>query len=106
MKAIILPQPPLILVVDDERMNRDLLAVMLSAEGFVVATAASGEEALAAIAMRPPDLILLDVLMPGMNGHEVTRRVKGNLATKNIPVIMVTALDDRDARLFGLGAGA
>jgi len=106
MKAIILPQPPLILVVDDDRMNRDLLQVMLSAEGFVVVTAASGEEALAAIAIRPPDLILLDVLMPGMNGHEVTRRVKGNLATKNIPVIMVTALDDRDARLFGLGAGA
>ena len=106
MKAIILPQPALILVVDDERMNRDLLQVMLSAEGFEVATAASGEEALAAIASRPPDLILLDVLMPGMNGHEVTRRVKSNLATKNIPVIMVTALDDRDARLFGLGAGA
>ena len=58
------------------------------------------------VAQQPPDLILLDVMMPGMDGYQVTARIKGNLATKNIPVIMVTALDDRNARMLGLSAGA
>src|SRR5439155_552484 len=83
-----------------------LLAVMLAPEGFVLATAASGEEALAMVAQQPPDLVLLDVLMPGIGGYEVAAKLKGSLATKNIPIIMVTAQDDRDAKLFGLSAGA
>jgi len=99
-------KPARILIVDDERHNRALLEVMLEPEGFVVAMAASGEEALALVAQEPPDLILLDVLMPGMGGFEVAGKLKGNVATKQIPIIMVTALDDRDARLFGLRAGA
>jgi len=95
-----------ILIVDDERHNRDLLEVMLAPEGHLVVTAASGAEALAMIAVQPPDLILLDVMMPGMDGIQVAAAVKGHLATRNIPVIMVTALNDREARLQALNAGA
>ena len=91
---------------DDERHNRQLLEVMLAPEGFLLQTAASGEEALAMVAQQPPDLILLDIMMPGMDGYEVTATIKGNLATRNIPIIMITALDDRDARMLGLNAGA
>jgi CheY-like chemotaxis protein len=58
------------------------------------------------VEQQPPDPILLDIMMPGMDGYEVASRIKGNLATKNIPVILVTALADRDARMQGLSAGA
>jgi PAS domain S-box-containing protein len=98
--------PARILIVDDERHNRQLLEVMLTPEGFLLLTAASGEEALAIVAQQPPDLILLDIMMPGMDGFEVAAKLKGGLATRNIPVIMVTALDDRSARMRGLNAGA
>jgi PAS domain S-box-containing protein len=98
--------PARILIVDDERHNRRLLEIMLQPEGFIIQTAASGEEALAMMAQQPPDLVLLDVMMPGLDGYQVAFRIKGNLATKNIPIIMVTALDDRDARMLGLSAGA
>jgi PAS domain S-box-containing protein len=98
--------PARILIVDDEPHNRELLEVMLTPEGFLLQTAASGEEALAMVAQQPPDLILLDIMMPGMDGYQVAAEIKGNRATKNIPVIMVTALDDRNARMLGLGAGA
>jgi two-component system sensor histidine kinase/response regulator len=98
--------PPRILIVDDERHNRQLLEIMLTPEGFVLLTASSGEEALAIVAKQPPDLILLDVMMPGMDGYQVAGRIKSDVATKNIPVIMVTALDDRASRLHGLEAGA
>jgi PAS domain S-box-containing protein len=99
-------RPARILIVDDERHNREILQVMLMAEGFVLLNATSGEEALAIVAQQPPDLILLDIMMPGMDGYQVAARIKGNPATKNIPVIMVTALDDRSARMLGLSAGA
>jgi len=95
-----------ILIVDDERHNRQLLELMLQPEGFALSTAASGEEALKIVATDPPDLIILDVMMPGMNGYEVAAKIKAGQATRNIPVIMVTALDDREARMRGLGAGA
>ena len=98
--------PARILIVDDERRNRQLLEVMLAPEGYLLQTAGGGEEALAVVARQPPDLILLDIMMPGMDGYEVARRIKGDPATKNIPVIMITALDDRNARMLGLGAGA
>ena len=99
-------KPSRILIVDDERHNRDLLEVMLAPEGFLLRTAASGEEALEIMAQEPPDLILLDIMMPGMDGYEVASRIKSDLATKHIPVIMVTALSDRHSRMVGLGAGA
>jgi two-component system cell cycle sensor histidine kinase/response regulator CckA len=98
--------PARILIVDDERTNRDLLELMLTAEGFLLQTAASGEEALAMVAAQPPDLILLDVMMPGMDGYQVAANIKQGAATTNIPVIMVTALSDRAAKLNGLNAGA
>jgi PAS domain S-box-containing protein len=98
--------PARVLIVDDERHNRELLEVMLTPEGLLLQTAASGEEALAMVAQQPPDLILLDIMMPGMNGYQVAAHIKGEVATKNIPIIMVTALDDRDARVRGLSTGA
>jgi PAS domain S-box-containing protein len=103
---VIPERPPRILIVDDERHNRQLMEIMLTQEGFHLLTAASGEEALAMVAEEPPDLILLDIMMPGMDGYEVAGRIKGNLATKDIPVIMITALGDRNARMHGLEAGA
>ncbi len=79
---------------------------MLTPEGFQLQTAASGEEALAIVAREPPDLVLLDIMMPGMDGYQVAGAIKGSLATKSIPIIIVTALDDRNARMLGLSAGA
>src|SRR4051812_20054503 len=85
-----------ILIVDDEPRNRALLEVMLAPEGFVLESSGSGEEALKIVARQPPDLILLDVMMAGLDGFQVTARLKGDPATKDIAVIMVTALDDRN----------
>jgi len=99
-------RPACILIVDDERHNRELLEVMLKPEGFLLLSAANGEEALAIISRQPPDLILLDVMMPGMDGYEVAGRIKNDPDTKSIPIIMLTALDDRNARMLGLTAGA
>ena len=95
-----------VLIVDDECANRQLLEVMLKPEGFVLRTANNGGDALAIIAQDPPDLVLLDIMMPGMDGYEVATRIKADVATNNIPVIIVTALDDRDARMHALSAGA
>src|SRR5437763_14315463 len=86
--------PPRILIVDDILDNRDLLALMLSGEGFELLMAADGEEALEIIAATPPDLILLDVMMPRMDGCQVATTIKSDPRTKTIPVIMVTAHDD------------
>ena len=99
-------QPAHILIVDDDRQNRRLLEVMLTARHYRIQTAESGEEALALIAIHPPDLILLDVMMPGMDGNEVASRLKLNPVTKNIPIIMVTALSNHDSRMIALRAGA
>lgn len=95
-----------ILIVDDEARDRKLLEAQLKPEGYLTLSAASGEEALASVASRVPDLILLDVMMPGMDGYEVARALKANPATSNIPVIMVTARTGRSARLTGLESGA
>ena len=98
--------PPRVLIVDDERRNAELLKVMLTPEGYVLLTASCGEDALALLADQQPDLILLDVMMPGMDGYQVATKIKQNPATNNIPVIMLTALDDRNAKMLGLNAGA
>jgi two-component system cell cycle sensor histidine kinase/response regulator CckA len=97
---------PRILIVDDERLSRQLLEAILTPEAVLLLTAASGEEALAMVAQQPPDLILLDIMMPGMDGYQVAAKVKGDLATKNIPIIIVTELNGHDARMRGLNAGA
>jgi len=97
---------PRVLIVDDERNNRNLLEMMLQPDGLCVVTADSGARALEIVASDPPDLVLLDIMMPGMNGYHVLAQLKGDVATKNIPVIVITALDDRAARMRGLSAGA
>jgi PAS domain S-box-containing protein len=83
-----------------------LLQVLLGADGYRTEHAASAEEALIAIAQSMPDLILLDVMMPGMNGYELAAILKADPITSNIPIIMLTAHVDRSARLLGLKAGA
>ena len=98
--------PARILIVDDEAKNRKLLETLLRAEGYVTTCATNGEEALAAVADTRPDLILLDIMMPGMDGYQVAKILKGKSASAHIPIIMVTALTDRNARLAGLNAGA
>jgi signal transduction histidine kinase len=98
--------PARILIVDDERRNSELLRVMLAPEGYLLQTAGSGEMALTMVDQEAPDLILLDVMMPGMDGYQVVGKIKANPATNNIPVIMLTALDDRNSRMLGLSAGA
>lgn len=95
-----------ILIVDDEPKNRSLLEVLLKPEGYLTVTANSGEEALTMVAKQPPDLILLDVMMPDMDGYEVATKLKANPVTRNLPIIMLSALDDRDSKLAGLNAGA
>jgi DNA-binding response OmpR family regulator len=95
-----------ILVVDDEPDNVELLEVILTLEGFVVLTAASGEGAFASVTEQRPDLILLDVMMPGMTGYQVVAKLKGDLDTTNIPIIMLSALSSRKDRMLGLSSGA
>jgi len=95
-----------ILIVDDERDNRELLDIILAQEGFRVRTAASGEEALASVAVEVPDLILLDLMMPGMTGYDVMAKIKGHPSTRDIRIIIVTALCDDVTRMRALKAGA
>ncbi|ODN70014.1 PleD family two-component system response regulator [Methylobrevis pamukkalensis] len=95
-----------ILVVDDVSANVKLLEARLTAEYFDVVTAASGPEALDFVARSHCDIILLDVMMPGMDGFEVCRRIKSDPRSAHIPVIMVTALDQPSDRVRGLEAGA
>lgn len=95
-----------VLVVDDILANVKLLEARLTAEYFDVLTATNGLEALEICAQGQCDIVLLDVMMPGMDGLEVCRRLKGDLATAHIPVVMVTALDQTQDRVRGLEAGA
>ncbi|MGD1975553.1 MAG: response regulator, partial [Desulfobacterales bacterium] len=95
-----------ILIVDDEPLNVKLLEAKLSAEKYETSTAYSGAEALEKIVDAAPDLILLDIMMPDMNGYEVTQRLKDNPDSRDIPVILVTALDGTDNKIKGLEAGA
>src|SRR5882757_5930146 len=95
-----------VLVVDDVPANVKLLEARLSAEYFDVTTAHSGAEALAICERAACDIVLLDVMMPDMDGFEVCRRLKVNPATHHIPVVMVTALDQATDRVAGLDAGA
>lgn len=95
-----------ILVVDDILANVRLLEAKLAAEYFEVVTAMNGVDALEAVQRSKPDIVLLDVMMPGIDGIEVCRRMKANPQTQHIPVIMVTALDQLEDRVRGLEAGA
>ncbi len=95
-----------VLVVDDIMANVKLLEAKLKAEYYDVVTAMSGEEALEAIAKEVPDIILLDIMMPGMDGFEVCKHIRSNRDTQHIPIILVTALDAQEDRVRGLSAGA
>ncbi len=98
--------PPWILVADDSVENREILSARLAANGYRVLTAADGEEALAVARAEQPDLILLDVMMPKVNGFDVCRRLKADTALPFIPVILVTARGDTQDIVAGLEAGA
>lgn len=95
-----------VLIVDDHPLNREALEELLYGQNYQLAFAADGPEALARAAALAPDVILLDVMMPGMNGFEVCRRLRADPLLAEVPVVMVTALDDADSRLRGLEAGA
>jgi adenylate cyclase len=98
--------PHKILVVDDTPANVKLLADVLTAKGFDVSVAVDGEEALAQVAQNQPDLILLDVMMPGLSGYDVCRRLREDPATALLPVVLCTALDPQQERIKGIEAGA
>jgi len=95
-----------VLIVDDEAQVRKLLEVLLQHQGYRTLTASSGEEALTIVEQQPPDLILLDIMMPGMDGYQVASTLKTDKATADIPIIMLSALGESGARLSGLEAGA
>lgn len=95
-----------ILIVDDETVMHDILEGLLIDRGYNLAFAGNGQEALARAAELTPDLILLDVMMPDMDGFEVCRRMRADPLLAEVPVIMLTALDDRESRLEGIKAGA
>jgi sigma-B regulation protein RsbU (phosphoserine phosphatase) len=97
---------PAILVVDDEPSNIRILQIQLRARGYTVVTATNGQEALERVKTDEPDLILLDIMMPHMDGFEVCRRVRANAATQFVPIVMVTALSDTQDRIRAIEAGA
>jgi putative two-component system response regulator len=94
-----------ILVVDDVPENIDILKGILQSR-YKIKVALNGEKALAIVAASPPDLILLDIMMPGMDGYEVCRRIKNETATRNIPIIFVTAKNEKTDEVEGLELGA
>src|SRR5437867_4405240 len=98
--------PEKVLVVDDMPVNVKLLADLLAVKGYAVVTAANGAEALAKVDKEQPGLVLLDVMMPGMSGYDVCRKLRENPATAMLPVIMVTALDPARERVKAIEAGA
>src|SRR5438270_1632573 len=99
-------RPPRILAVDDQPINLELLAAYLGGVDCELTIARDGFEALGQIARRQPDLVLLDVVMPGMDGFEVCRRIKADPANRLLPVVLVTSLSDVDNRIRGLEVGA
>ena len=99
-------QNPKILIVDDEPLNVKLFAASLSSEGYKIVTASNGEQALIKVFEESPDLIILDIMMPDIDGFEVTRKIKANSKTRNIPVILITASDDPNYKAIGIEAGA
>jgi signal transduction histidine kinase len=99
-------EKPNILIVDDEEKNIRLFKAMLMNENYQTSVALNGEKALASIAEIKPDLILLDVMMPGIDGFEVCRRLKAADETKMIPIVMVTALSDQEHRIKAMTCGA
>lgn len=97
---------PKILCVDDEPKNLRLLELLLSSKGYSVITAENGKEAIETIKKQPIDLVLLDIMMPDINGFEVCKIIKADERYKNIPIVMITALTSKEDRIKGIEAGA
>ncbi len=97
---------PMILLVEDEPAQREILAYNLEAEGYDVVVARDGEEALERVAEQAPDLILLDWMMPNVSGIETCRRLKQRMATRAIPILMLSARSDETDKIRGLETGA
>ena len=95
-----------VLIVEDERDIRDLVALHLQRDGYEVTSAGSGEEALAQVRQSPPDLVVLDLMLPAMSGLEVCRRLRQEPATATLPILMLTAKADEVDRVVGLELGA
>lgn len=95
-----------ILCVDDEDFNLDLLEALLAPHGYETLTALNGREALDVLASKPVDLVLLDINMPVMNGHEVCKKIKTDPQLSHIPVIMITSLDSKENKMKGMESGA
>jgi DNA-binding response OmpR family regulator len=100
------PAVPRILVVEDAANDIRLLGTLLSDQGYGVSVARSGEEALEQIGLEIPNLLLLDVILPGLSGYDVCRRLRAQAATRQLPILMVTALQPDEDRQRGLDAGA
>jgi putative two-component system response regulator len=96
----------LVLIVDDLVANREVIARFLVLDGYQLAFASDGQEALDAVARTPPDLILMDVTMPGVDGFQACRTLKQQAATRLVPVVLITALHDADNRMRAIDAGA
>jgi two-component system, cell cycle response regulator DivK len=97
-----------VLVVDDHEDNRRILRDLLTSAGYTVVEATTGEDGVSTAQAQPPDLILMDIQLPGIDGYEATRRIKGNEALRRIPLIVVTsyALSGDDAKALAAGADA
>lgn len=95
-----------ILIVDDDPTSLKILESMLPAERYSVVKVNNGEEALESAFDQPPDLILLDIMMPGIDGYEVTRKIKKDKRTKDVPIIIITSLDESESKVKGLEEGA
>ena len=104
-KGYTMKAKPVILVVDDQPENIELLEAHLVPQGYEIVTAANGEEALGKLSSDQIDLILLDVMMPGMDGFEVTRRIRQDTIHRLLPIILVTALRDKEDRIKGIESG-
>ncbi len=95
-----------ILVVDDSATERHVLVTLLEGRGYTVVTASNGEEGVAAAKRELPDVILMDVVMPGINGYQATRTISREEDTKHIPVIMCTSKDQETDKIWGMRQGA
>ncbi|MCF6179805.1 MAG: response regulator [Geopsychrobacter sp.] len=101
-----MPKQPLILIVDDNPNNLQILGKLLTAQGYDLSIAQCGEDALQSANETLPDLILLDIMMPGMDGYEVCRKLKEDMATRHIPLIFLTAKIGADEIIKGFDLGA
>ncbi len=95
-----------ILIVDDSPTDREFLSAVLSKNGFKVATAESAEDAMVKVKQSRPDLVLMDIVLPGQNGFQATRALTRDEATKNIPIILCTSKNQETDRVWGLRQGA